>query len=51
MRNLPFVPPAERLKAEKDVIAGGPRRIAPATHMEWQVRRTALATLVSWRIG
>ena len=51
MRNLPFVPQAERLKAEKEVIAGGPRRIAPATHIEWQVRRVALATAVSWGFG
>ncbi len=51
MRNLPFVPQAERLKAEKEVIAGGPRCIPPATHMEWQVRRTALATVMTWQIG
>ena len=51
MRNLLFVPQAERLKAEQEVIAGGPRRLAPATHVEWQVRRTALATLMSWRFS
>jgi len=51
MRNLPFVPQAERLKAEKEVISGGPRRVPPATHIEWQVRRTALAAVVSWALG
>jgi hypothetical protein len=45
MRGLPAVPQAERLKAQQEVIAGGPRRIAPATHIEWYLRRTELATL------
>jgi len=48
---LPFVPPAEQLKVQKDMIAGGPRRVPPATHFEWQVRRCALAQLLSWRFG
>ena len=51
MRGLPFVPQAERLAAQKEVIAGGRRRVPPATHIEWQVRRTALATVVSWGFG
>ena len=51
MRGLPSVPQAQRLKAQKEVIAGGPRRLAPATHIEWFVRRTELATLVSWGFG
>ncbi len=51
MRALPFVPPAQRLKAQQEVIAGGPRRLAPATHMEWSLRRTALVTLMSWDLG
>ncbi len=51
MRNLPSVPQAERLKAQDEVIAGGPRRMAPATHAEWCMRRTELATLVSWGFG
>jgi hypothetical protein len=51
VRGLPFVPQAARLNAQKEVIAGGPRRIAPATHIEWSLRRTALATLVSWGFG
>ena len=51
MRWLLGVPQAERLKAEKQVIAGGPRRIPPATHMEWFVRRTELATLLKWGFG
>jgi hypothetical protein len=51
VRALPFVPPSQRLTAQKQVIAGGPRRIAPATHIEWTVRRTELATVVSWGFG
>jgi len=47
-RNLLFVPQAERLKARKEVIAGGPRRIPAATHAESQVRRMELATVASW---
>jgi hypothetical protein len=45
---LPLVPPAERIEAREQVIAGGPRRIPPATHMEWSLRRAPLETLVSW---
>jgi hypothetical protein len=48
LRGLPFVPPEERAKAEKEVIAGGPRRLLPASHAEWVVRRSALRDLVSW---
>jgi hypothetical protein len=48
MRGLPFVPPAERLRAQDQVIAGGPRRLPPATHVEWCLRRTELATVISW---
>jgi hypothetical protein len=48
MRGLPLVPPGNRLRAQKQVIAGGPRRLAPATHIEWYIRRSALKTLVSW---
>jgi hypothetical protein len=51
MRGLPGVKPSARLKAQREVIAGGPRRTAPATHIEWQVRRTALQTVVSWGFG
>jgi hypothetical protein len=51
MRGLPSVPQAQRLRAQAAVIAGGPRRIAPATHIEWSVRRTALATVAAWGFG
>jgi hypothetical protein len=51
MRGLPSVPQAERLKAQQEVIAGGPRRMPPATHIEWFVRRTELATVVSCGSG
>jgi hypothetical protein len=51
MRGLPLVPPAERERAQEAVIAGGPRRLAPASHIEWCLRRTALATVISWGFG
>jgi hypothetical protein len=51
MRGLPGVPPAERQRAEKDVIAGGPRRVPAASHVEQTVRQSALAKLVSWGFG
>jgi hypothetical protein len=51
MRGLPFVPAAQRRKAQQQVIAGGPRGAPPATHIEWQLRRTALQTVVSWSFG
>lgn len=51
MRGLPSVPPAARMAAEKAVIAGGPRRIKPASHMEYVVRRQPLISLFTWRAG
>ena len=48
MRGLPAVPPQQRTAATAEVIKGGPRRIAPATHMEWVVRRQPLPMLASW---
>jgi hypothetical protein len=47
-RNWPFVPQEERLAAQKDVIAGGLRRISPATHAEWQARRARFDAVASW---
>jgi hypothetical protein len=49
MRGLPSVPEVQRIAAAKEVIVGGPRRIAPATHLEWVVRREPLPALTSWR--
>jgi len=51
MRGLPSVPYRDRIAAEKEVLAGGPRRLPPTTHYEWQLRRTELATLQSWMFG
>ncbi len=51
MRGLPAVPEQRRLTAANEVIAGGPRRVAPATHLEWVVRREPLPALTSWRTG
>jgi hypothetical protein len=50
MRALAFIPPSRREDAAKQVIAGGPRRIPPATHLEWTVRREPLPRLLSWRM-
>ncbi len=33
------------------LIAGGPQREAPATHIEWVVRESALEAVLSWRFG
>jgi hypothetical protein len=50
LRALAFIPPARREEAAKAVIAGGPRRIPPATHLEWTVRREPLPRLMTWRM-
>jgi hypothetical protein len=50
MRGLPSVPQAERLAAAKEVVAGGPRRIPPASHLEHIVRGEPLPMLTSWHI-
>jgi hypothetical protein len=49
LRGLPSVPYEQRLAAAKEVMRGGPRRLQPATHLEWVVRREPLAALTSWR--
>jgi hypothetical protein len=49
MRGLPSVPEAQRLAAAKEVMRGGPRRLEPATHLEWVVRREPLPVLTTWR--
>jgi hypothetical protein len=48
MRGLIHVPPSQRRKAHKAVIAGGPRRLPPRTHFEWIVRRADFSTVVTW---
>jgi hypothetical protein len=48
-RVLPTVTPEQRLYAEKEVIAGGPRRLPASTHMEYVVRRQPLNVLTTWR--
>jgi hypothetical protein len=50
LRALPTVPHAQQLEAAKAVIAGGSRRVPPATHLEWNVRREPLPSLMSWRM-
>ena len=51
MRGHYRVPPSQRLRAQKIVIAGGARKIAPSTHIEWAVRRVAFRELTSWIFG
>ena len=51
MRGLIRVPPSQRRRAQQEVIAGGPRRIAPATHIEWCVRRNDFKSVASWGFG
>jgi hypothetical protein len=51
LRGLHQVPPAQRLVAQKEVIAGGPRRIKPANNMERVVRGSAFKSVASWRFG
>ena len=46
-RGLPGVPQAERERAEKEGIAGGPRRVPLSSHVEHTVRRSEFAKLVS----
>ncbi len=49
-RAMPTLSPARQLEAEKEVMAGGPRRLPPATHLEWTVRRQPLPSLTRWRV-
>jgi hypothetical protein len=45
-----FVPASRRLRAQRDVIAGGPRRLAPARHIEWFVRRSDFRSVLTWEM-
>jgi len=38
-RAWPLLPAAEQNRAHWSVSVGGPRRLPPATHMEWALRR------------
>jgi hypothetical protein len=51
LHGIIHVPQAERLKAQKQVIAGGPQRLPPATHVEWFVRRTELKSIAMWGLA
>ncbi len=51
MRGLMAVPPSQRLRAQRQVIAGGPRRETPQSHIEWQVRRAPFHAVVTWTFG
>ena len=46
-----LIPQSQRTRARKAVLAGGPRRIVPATHIEWTVRRSTFAELLRWQLG
>jgi hypothetical protein len=47
-RGLIHVPQAQRLRARAEVIAGGPRRLPPGSHMEWQVRQCDFTAVAIW---
>ena len=49
MRGLPSVSPSQHQAAAAAVIAGGKRRAAPASHLEWQLRREPLPLVAAWR--
>jgi hypothetical protein len=49
MRGLSSVPETQQRAAAAAVIAGGPRRLAPSTHMEWRLRREPLPLVMAWR--
>jgi hypothetical protein len=51
MRGLPSVPRTRLIAAEKEVAAGGPRLVPPATHLEYVARREPLPLLTTWRLG
>ena len=38
-RGWPHMPPELQIEAHHAVMGGGPRRLSPATHTEWQLRR------------
>jgi hypothetical protein len=46
---LPTISLKDQLAAEREVIKGGPRRIPPATHLEWHVRHEPLPMTAAWR--
>ncbi len=48
-RGLADVSRAELAAARREAIAGGPRRVAPATHIEWVIRRSAVEQVLAWR--
>jgi hypothetical protein len=51
LRALPSVSHAQQLEAAKAVMASGPRRIPPATQLEWKVRREPLPALMQWQMA
>jgi hypothetical protein len=46
---LPCIDPQTRIEARRQVIKGGPRRLPPATHMEWLLRGEGLKVLMRWK--
>ena len=45
-RGWPLMPPELQERAYHQVMAGGPRRLPPATHREWQLRRFPASNFV-----
>jgi hypothetical protein len=48
-RGLADAPRAPLAAARRQVIAGGPRRVEPATHIEWVIRRVPIEQVLAWR--
>jgi hypothetical protein len=46
-RGWPLMPEAVRERACKEVALGGPRRLPPATHLEWELRSYPPSNFVS----
>jgi len=47
-RGWPAVSKRRQRAAHAEVLAGGPRRLAPANHKEWSMRRTPPSSLADW---
>ena len=45
-RGWPLMPPELQEQAYRQVMMGGPRRLPPATHTEWELRRFPASNFV-----
>jgi hypothetical protein len=47
IRALPAIPAAQLAAARQEAIAGGPHRVASATHIEWVIRWSAVEQVLA----